>query len=173
MESVFPVAKFRPGGLNGKKRTSEEIKENYEKGDEFAGSNFCQIVGTERPGPLVKLSFGFYEPLDIEDAGISFNENVYGMPARSVAASDSAYLYFECASPRLDGSDEQAALIVGRLRYERKTAEGTLAQRDANMTILHAATLAVAKKLECENDGGLPAKADLRVLEASNSDKEQ
>ncbi|WP_424861164.1 hypothetical protein [Streptomyces sp. MMS24-I29] len=68
---------------------------------------------------------------------------------------------FECVSPRLKGSKENPMRISGRFTRPKATAQNTPEHLAANMEITHAASLAVAKKLQCENNSGLPEKAVL------------
>ncbi|WP_329064108.1 hypothetical protein [Streptomyces sp. NBC_01429] len=53
--------------------------------------------------------------------------------------------------------------------YFKKPDTDSRDRRENNLTVLHAASLAVAKKMECVDDAGLPAKADLRERKPSTA----
>ncbi|MEV7421085.1 hypothetical protein [Streptomyces sp. NPDC091212] len=91
------------------------------------------------------------------------------MGKRSFASYDDSYLFFECASPRVSGSDKAPVRILGSLVYTKKPDTDSRDRRENNLTVLHAASLAVAKKMECADDAGLPAKADLRERKPSTA----
>ncbi|MEW2514109.1 MULTISPECIES: hypothetical protein [Streptomyces] len=82
------------------------------------------------------------------------------MGERAVAAADKAYVFFACRSDRLSASSEVAHIIVGVERGGMpKPPEGdgeTL--KDAYATVAHSFSLAMARELRCEKNGGLPAK---------------
>ncbi|WP_335941312.1 hypothetical protein [Streptomyces sp. PTD5-9] len=104
-----------------------------------------------------KIEFGMYSPQDLND-GYSGDAHHYTMGKLSEAAPAGAFLYFECVSPQFKGSKERPMRIVGSFSHREATAQKTPEHLAENMTIVHAASLAVAKKLQCENNGGLPEK---------------
>ncbi|WP_143203537.1 hypothetical protein [Streptomyces sp. CB01580] len=107
-----------------------------------------------------KINFDMYPPQDVNDKYVS-GRHYYTMGKRSEAAPAGASLYFECVSPQFKGSKEHPMRIYGNFTHGKATAQNTLEHFAENMTIIHAASLAVAKKLQCENNGGLPEKAVL------------
>ncbi|MFD7527572.1 hypothetical protein ACFV8E_08130 [Streptomyces sp. NPDC059849] len=46
--------------------------------------------------------------------------------------------------------------ILGNFGRPKSRGQDVSNPREVNLTVVHAASLAVAKKLECENNGGLP-----------------
>ncbi|MFF7263206.1 hypothetical protein ACFZCL_23410 [Streptomyces sp. NPDC008159] len=82
------------------------------------------------------------------------------MGERAVAAADKARIYFECRSDRLSNSMTVAHIMIGVERWMIPTEpEGDVeALKDAYATVAHSFSLAMAKKLRCEKNGGLPAK---------------
>ncbi|MFB7189913.1 hypothetical protein ACFCZT_32410 [Streptomyces sp. NPDC056230] len=108
-----------------------------------------------------KVNFDIYPPQDLNE-GHSNDEHYYTMGKRSGATSAGAFLYFECVSPRLKGSRETPMRIYGSFTHRKATAQNTPEHWAENMKIVHAASLAVAKELQCENDGGLPEEPVLK-----------
>ncbi|QGZ49173.1 MULTISPECIES: hypothetical protein [Streptomyces] len=74
-----------------------------------------------------------------------------------------AYIFAECVSPQLKGSQERPARIRGTLNVGTPVPSDTVATREANLTVLHSVALAVVKKLGCENNAGLPDKPVLKA----------
>ncbi|MFF3166658.1 MULTISPECIES: hypothetical protein [unclassified Streptomyces] len=91
---------------------------------------------------------------------------VLKMGERAVTAADMAYVFFACRSDKLAGSSEAAHIVVGVERWDMpKPPEGDVeALKDAYATAAHSVSLAMAKELRCEKNGGLPAKPVLEPL---------
>ncbi|MFJ6851310.1 hypothetical protein ACIQM3_12335 [Streptomyces sp. NPDC091271] len=87
---------------------------------------------------------------------------VLKMGERALTATDGAYLRFACRSGKLPGS-EPAHIDIGVERGGMPTEpEGDPdALKDAYATVAHSFSLAMAKELGCENDGGLEAMPSL------------
>jgi hypothetical protein len=77
-----------------------------------------------------------------------------------VAAADVAYVQFVCRSLRLSNASRDAHILIGAEQWGMpKEPEGDIeALKDAYATVAHSVSLAMAKELGCENDGGLPAQ---------------
>ncbi|MER6157229.1 hypothetical protein ABT147_17040 [Streptomyces sp. NPDC001868] len=88
------------------------------------------------------------------------NFTVLKMGERAVAAVDKARVYFACRSDRFSNSTTEAHVVIGVERWMFPTEpEGdTKALKDAYATVAHSFSLAMAKELRCEKNGGLPAK---------------
>lgn len=88
------------------------------------------------------------------------NFTVLKMGERAVAAADKAYVFFACRSARLSDSSRLAHIVIGVQRWEMpKEPEGDIeALKDAYATVAHSVSLAMAKELRCEKNGGLPAR---------------
>ncbi len=82
------------------------------------------------------------------------------MGERTVTAADMAYVFFECRSDRLFQSSEAAHIVVGVERGGMPTEpEGDVQElKDAYATVAHSFSLAMARELGCEKDGGLPER---------------
>ncbi|MBT2461699.1 hypothetical protein J7E92_08575 [Streptomyces sp. ISL-63] len=161
VEAVAGTTSFERRVGGGMARVIEKIKEGYASDRTWSTSEeLCQISGKgvgsrERPS----LSFSIYAPQDVGDPRNPEGTRLFALGKEAVANTRSAGLYFECMSPRLEGSERVPARIRGGLgkAQDRGDAVNNLV---ANLTVLHAASLAVAKELECEGNGGLPEKLD-------------
>lgn len=80
---------------------------------------------------------------------------VLPMGERALAAPDAGSIQFACRSEKLPGSTP-AHIDIDVERWSPKDPEGDPEQlTDAYATVAHSFALAMAKKLRCENDGGL------------------
>ncbi|CAL9612187.1 hypothetical protein [Streptomyces sp. enrichment culture] len=77
----------------------------------------------------------------------------------TLAAADMAYVRFACRSDKL-GSSDDVHIDIGVQHWAMPTeSEGNVkALKDAYATVAHSFSLAMAKELGCEKNGGLPAK---------------
>ncbi|MGW6741012.1 hypothetical protein ACWGDX_09780 [Streptomyces sp. NPDC055025] len=157
LETTVGDTSFWRNGEGALDRVVAKLKSFYADGqDVYGAEEFCRIKGEKRGSGRLNVSFALYKPDDVVDRGHSASQRFYELGKLAVAGSERSTLYFECVSPQLDGSDKDPARISGGIRLsERKVAE-TQALREDNLTVLHAASFALAKKLECENNGGLP-----------------
>ncbi|WP_312023948.1 hypothetical protein [Streptomyces sp. WAC 04229] len=82
------------------------------------------------------------------------------MGERTLAAADKADVQFGCRSDKVAGTGEVAHLAVGVEHWATPTEpEGDIkALKDAYATVAHSFSLAMAKELGCEKNGGLPSK---------------
>ncbi|MEU1011957.1 hypothetical protein [Streptomyces sp. NPDC005890] len=85
---------------------------------------------------------------------------VLKMGEEALAAADMAYVRFACRSDRLSHSSGVAHIDIGVQRWGMpKPPEGDVkALKDAYATVAHSFSLAMAKELRCEKNGGLPAR---------------
>lgn len=85
---------------------------------------------------------------------------VLKMGEEALAAEDQAYIYFACQSDRLSSPTTVAHIVIGvEHRDPFHEPEGDIeALKDAYATVAHSVSLAMAKELRCEKNGGLPAK---------------
>ncbi|MDX3849096.1 hypothetical protein [Streptomyces sp. AK02-01A] len=163
LETAIGDTTFLANGDGALDRTATAVKDFYADGQDVnRGQKFCSVNGKKRGSGGMDISFGLYKQEDALSEGHSASQRPYDLGKRALAGTKNSSLYFECVSPRLDGSDKEAARVLGGLRYSDRELEGTRAEQEANLTVLHAASLALAKKLECENNGGLPTKVVLQ-----------
>ncbi|MGY3204558.1 hypothetical protein [Streptomyces sp. TE5632] len=82
------------------------------------------------------------------------------MGERAVAAADKAYVFFACRGTRLPDSLGLTHIVIGVRHWAVPTEpEGDVkALKDAYATVAHSVSLAMAKELRCEKNGGLPER---------------
>ncbi|MGW1886716.1 hypothetical protein [Streptomyces sp. NPDC001970] len=126
----------------------------------------CSISTEENygngPGD-VRIRFQLSDAAQAKDDGdIAKSLERYEMGVRASMGTERAYVWFSCKSAELPGSDQDPAYVLGEVENRRapKGDEGKL--RDANATLLHSTSRAVARELGCEADAGLKAKPVLR-----------
>ncbi|MGW8765540.1 hypothetical protein ACWGN5_23865 [Streptomyces sp. NPDC055815] len=165
LESVLRTKSFHWSGI-GVERTAEVLIEDQAREGRPPGHPAtCEVItdADSRLGATIDVMFS--EKGALYDDGTKWTaggRHLYGMGLEANTDNKSAYLFVECVSPRLKGSDSRPALIGAEFEFDKpvKTAypPNTPATREAYLTVLHSVTLAVVKKLGCEGDAGLPAK---------------
>ncbi|MGW5970763.1 hypothetical protein [Streptomyces sp. NPDC055186] len=82
------------------------------------------------------------------------------MGERAVAAADKAYVFFACRGTRLPDSLGLAHIVIGVEHWDvwREPEGDVEALKDAYATVAHSVSLAMAKELRCEKNGGLPER---------------
>ncbi|MFF2066491.1 hypothetical protein ACFVWZ_32595 [Streptomyces sp. NPDC058200] len=139
------------------------VKEFYADGQTIVRiRKLCSIKGEARGSGRMDIHFSLYRADDALRTTHSASESPYQLGKRALAGFDGSRLYFECVSPQMNGSGKQPARVYAGMSLDDREVEDTQALREANLTALHAASLALAKELKCENNGGLPEKAVLR-----------
>ncbi|MFE2640925.1 hypothetical protein ACFXKS_25935 [Streptomyces scopuliridis] len=151
--------------------TASAIKDFYAEdpdGRKYVGSKkFCAFSARTREAGSLEIDFGIYRPDDVVGTAHAEDQHLYRLGKRALAGSRRSNLFFECVSPQMDGSDKQPARVYAYSRLSTVGSwevEDTRAVREAHLTVLHAAALAVAKELECKNNGGLPEKVILEPI---------
>ncbi|WP_141698523.1 hypothetical protein [Streptomyces lushanensis] len=164
VESAIGDTSFFATGDDKLGEVATGVKDLYADGQDAytSAGELCVINGEKRGSGRMDISFGLYKPEDVLDDRHSADQRLYALGEQAVAGIKNSSLRFECVSPQLDGSDKDPARIVGLMSFRDPKAPETQALREDNLTVLHAASFALAKNLECENNGGLPQKAVLR-----------
>ncbi|MFD3742719.1 hypothetical protein [Streptomyces sp. NPDC058629] len=166
VESVTGDTVFRRSGPGRMGGVVDALKRGHESGRSWAaGAELCRL--SPKGGGLRDrgvLSFSMYAPQDVGDRRLPEGWQLYTMGKQSEVGPGGASLYFECVSPQLKGSENTPLRIRGGFGRGRSDAPDTRELRDANLEILHAASLAVAEELDCKGKAGLPEKPDLRPL---------
>ncbi|MET7610715.1 hypothetical protein ABZX97_06355 [Streptomyces seoulensis] len=85
---------------------------------------------------------------------------VLKMGERTVTAADSAIVFFKCRSDKLLDSPEAAHVVIEVQHWAMpREPEGNIkALKNAYATVAHSFSLAMAKELRCDKNGGLPTK---------------
>ncbi len=121
----------------------------------------CRAGAAGAPG-RIDISFSRYDDSDLFGEIRPDGLHPYLLGREAMTGPEAAYLFVQCVSPQLKGSQERPAQIDGRLLVEEVKLPDTPPIREANLTVLHSVTLAVVKKLGCENNAGLPDKPVFR-----------
>ncbi|MFD9289900.1 hypothetical protein ACFWBV_16745 [Streptomyces sp. NPDC060030] len=158
LEKVTGEKVFNWANENGMEKVVAALREGYASGRSWAGgADLCEP--DPKGGGLgdeANVSFSMYAPQDVEDERLPAGGELYTMGVQSSVGRGGALLYFECVSPRLEGSDETPLRIQGVFGRGKSDAPDTREYRNMSMTILHTMTLKLVKELDCENNGGLP-----------------
>ncbi|MFD0368807.1 hypothetical protein [Streptomyces sp. NPDC127114] len=150
--------KFDDAPTGGLARAEGQLIEDYGQRERRSQHRpMCRPASSGGMG-RVAIRFGLYRDDDLfGDIRVrGLHPYVMGREARS--GPEKAYLFVMCASPRLQGSDRTPARIMGTLTLDKSKLPDTVAVREANLTVLHSVTLAVVKRLGCENNAGLTEK---------------
>ncbi|MER8032954.1 hypothetical protein ABTZ78_28780 [Streptomyces bauhiniae] len=85
---------------------------------------------------------------------------VLKMGERTVAAADTAIVFFKCRSDKLIVSPEAAHVVIEVEHWgmPKEPEENVQALKNAYATVAHSFSLAMAKQLRCDKNGGLPPK---------------
>lgn len=155
LSKVLETQRFDAAPAGGLARSVEELSEDYAQGlRRSMHTPMCRAspAGASR---LLDVDFGLYGADDLFGNGHSVGLHPYDMGREAQSGPDTAYLFVECVSPRLKGSQERPARIRGTLRFPKSELPDTVATREANLTVLHSVTLALVKRLGCVGNAGL------------------
>ncbi|MEU9921792.1 hypothetical protein AB0H51_10930 [Streptomyces griseoluteus] len=85
---------------------------------------------------------------------------VLKMGEETLAGTEKAYVFFACQSDKLVGSLGEAHIVIGVERggMPRDPQDNVKALKNAYATVAHSFSLAMAKELRCDKNGGLPPK---------------
>ncbi|MFD8261339.1 hypothetical protein ACFV19_20915 [Streptomyces griseoluteus] len=85
---------------------------------------------------------------------------VLKMGEETLAGTEKAYVFFACQSDKLVGSLGEAHIVIGVEHWAmpRDPQDNVEALKNAYATVAHSFSLAMAKELRCDKNGGLPAK---------------
>uniref|UniRef100_UPI0024A8EAA4 hypothetical protein n=1 Tax=Streptomyces sp. CC208A TaxID=3044573 RepID=UPI0024A8EAA4 len=158
LETVLKTKKFNPASSGGLQRAVEQLTEDQAKGERRSSHPpMCTVQDTDGR-PELNVEFGLYDESDLFGEVRGAHLYPYDMGREVQAGYRKAYLFLECVSPRLKGSEKRPAQIRGTVDIGIPLPPDTVAIREANLTVLHSVALAVVRKLGCENDAGLTEK---------------
>ncbi|MFJ8211844.1 hypothetical protein [Streptomyces sp. NPDC096033] len=133
------------------------MEDAYRSGDRIREmpQSTCEVWGLDKelhiPSAIVRFTASSKRD-GLSEAGD------HGVQA-SVAERKVVYLDYDCVSPRV-GSTPDVPLRIKILFHERwQESKGETILRPDYLAVTHSAALAVAKELQCVDDGGLPARA--------------
>ncbi|WP_189945808.1 hypothetical protein [Streptomyces roseolus] len=158
LERVLETKRFEHDPRGGLERGANELVRDYKTARGLTlNPPVCRAnppTGAER----VDLRFGLYVDDDLFGDVHPRGLHPYDMGVEAQSGPKKAYLFVRCVSPRFEGSDKRPARIRGTLVFNDSELPDTVPVREANLTILHSVTLAMARKLGCEDDAGLDEK---------------
>ncbi|MEU3722621.1 hypothetical protein [Streptomyces sp. NPDC031705] len=140
-------------------RDIAQVMENaYRAGKDIRNmpQSTCEVSGSERDHriPRLRVRFTAYSKHadfpDVSDQGVHV----------STRERKAVHLSYDCVSTRV-GSTQDIPLRIGLLFHDRwDDSKGEAVLRADYLAITHSAALAVAKELQCADDGGLPPHAE-------------
>ncbi|WP_234340477.1 hypothetical protein [Streptomyces sp. TP-A0875] len=131
--------------------------------EEFPAStvtkDVCRVytpIGT--PDFDLRITWRLADGVPTEPPAPNFTELKMGEDA--VAAADKAYVQFACRSEKLLSSSSVGHIVIGVQHWAVPTEpEGDVQElKDAYATVAHSFSLAMARELGCEKNGGLPER---------------
>ncbi|MFJ3158739.1 hypothetical protein [Streptomyces kanasensis] len=141
----------------GVRGTAEAIESLHDAHlvDEWLKADLCRVYTPRSDTAAVEITFDLVR----EKALATSNPSLvpYGLGRKAHADAKVAFLYVQCAGPRLADSANRPAVIRGELSRYLEPPLPEEEARQANLRLLAAATRALAKSLQCENDAGLSA----------------
>ncbi|MCX5378124.1 hypothetical protein [Streptomyces sp. NBC_00091] len=140
---------------------ADVLARGYAKAGASLGGEACQatpVDEVERRG----LSLSFEIESELQRTGEESESGKghyweYDLGRNAWAISWQARLFFDCASTRLAGLDKAVPVAASVSMLDGSNGDEP-ELREANLAIVHSASLAMAKELGCENNGGLPDK---------------
>ncbi len=119
----------------------------------------CRVytpIGT--PDFDLRITWRLADGVSTEPPAPNFTQLKMGEDA--VTAADKAYVQFACRSEKLLHSSTVGHIVIGVRHWAMpREPEGDVeALKDAYATVAHSVSLAMAKELRCEKNGGLPAE---------------
>ncbi|MFB7279863.1 hypothetical protein ACFCZV_22355 [Streptomyces hydrogenans] len=165
LETVLNTKRFSHDPRGGLERAAGGLVEDYpESWRRTPGHSLCRAsppTGMDE----VEIEFRLLRrDGDLPGDRHAADLHPYAMGVEALSGPRAAQLYVRCLSPRLEGSGKRPALIMAELDFRRSELSDTVPIREAHLTVLHSVTLAVVRKLACENDAGLDAKPVLKAL---------
>ncbi|MFE6491891.1 hypothetical protein [Streptomyces sp. NPDC057748] len=137
-------------------RAAKELTEKF-KSSATGDGEVCRVYTAQDE---LRVTWQLSGSAPVDDPAAKFS--VLDMGERALAAPDSAFLRFACRSEKAPGAGP-AHVDIGVERGGMPTEPDgdPEALKDAYATVVHSFSLAMAKELGCENDGGLKAKPSL------------
>ncbi|MFD8011257.1 hypothetical protein [Streptomyces sp. NPDC058955] len=165
LETVLKTKRFSHAPRGGLKRSADALVTDYAKSEGRTPSrSLCRVNPSTGGLDEVAIEYRYWRDVNLHKDRHSARLHPYGVGVEALSGSVGAHLYVTCVSSRLPGSEKRPARIWGVLRVAWNMVPDTVPIREAHLTILHSATLAVVRELGCENDAGLTEKPVLRPL---------
>jgi len=142
------------GASGAAKELISEYRSNGINGNGKIG--FCWIYRASQDLSDITISFSFAAEVPDSDKVASVF-TPYKMGTLALAGEQKAVLYMECSSSRFESDGSRESFTIRgetRNRYDPDGSPVTL--RERNLTVMHSASLALAKAMECKNNANLP-----------------
>ncbi|MFD4241565.1 hypothetical protein ACFWP3_08220 [Streptomyces sp. NPDC058525] len=164
LEKVSGATVFAPpksGESAGIAWVADVLAQGYAKAGGSLGGQACKATPLDDQNRR-RVSVGFEIQSDLERTGENSESGKghyweYDLGRNALAISNQAKLFFDCASTRLAGLDK-AVPVAGSVTVSDGSKGDEPELREANLAIVHSASLAMAKELGCKDNGGLPDK---------------
>ncbi|MGW0604352.1 hypothetical protein [Streptomyces sp. NPDC002640] len=119
--------------------------------------DICRVYTPDAPGFELRITWSLVDGPPTGTPARKFTQLPMG--ERAGAAANKAYVQFACQSDRfVDAAAEAHIVIDVEHRTSREPEDDSEALREAYATVAHSVSLAMAKELGCEKDGGLPTE---------------
>ncbi|KUJ70254.1 hypothetical protein ACZ90_04970 [Streptomyces albus subsp. albus] len=166
LEKLRDTHQFRNEDSDFLDVSAKEIRDIHaEEPDGRIGKCYIPQERSKRSLGSTEIGVFGYEPRDLSNP-----ERLRGKTARyrlgklAIAGPWDAQLYFECVSPQFEDSSKRPARVVVVLNHFDRHGTYPTTLRETNMKVVYSASLALARKLECKNDGGLPGRLVLKQI---------
>ncbi|MFF7437203.1 hypothetical protein [Streptomyces sp. NPDC008122] len=164
METVLATKEFQWDGTGLERTAKALIDDQAVLGRAPGVPPMCEVGAAADSRLGFSVDFRLYDSEDLFDDGTEWTaegRHLYGLGREASTDNEKAYLFVGCTSPQMKGSDRESAPIESTLRFRKPMKSGayppnTPATREAYLTVLHSVTLAVVKKLGCQDNAGLP-----------------
>ncbi|MFF9339475.1 MULTISPECIES: hypothetical protein [unclassified Streptomyces] len=164
LETVLNTKRFDHDPRGGLDRATGELLADYPEAEGWAPRRSVCRVSAPTSSDEVSIEFRLSGTIDLPGDEHAGDMHPYDMGVEALSGPRRVELYVTCVSPRLQGSDKRPALIMGSLTFLRSKLPDTVPVREATLTVLHSVTLAVVRKLGCEDDAGLTEKPVFKPL---------
>lgn len=157
LENLTDATSFEHTVTDGLSETEKFLKSEYRKNVNWSrsSSTLC-VAAREERGHAIRMNVDVYAPWDVTDKHHPLGVDAYRVGKKAWAGVTRSDVYFECVSPKLEGSAARPLRVHASIRMSKARTPDSREYREAYLTVLHSASLKLAKKMECENSGGLP-----------------
>ncbi|MFB7517977.1 hypothetical protein [Streptomyces sp. NPDC056144] len=162
--SLLGTDAYGESGIGLGRTTDALIADQAREGRPPGHPATCEITTDASPKSGLGVDVWLHDSDSLYDDGTATwwkqGRYLYAMGREASADEKGAHLFVQCTSPRLKGSDKEPAPVGASIGFDKPIKgaypANTAATREAYLTVLHSVTLGIVKKLECENNAGLP-----------------
>lgn len=157
LKVITGASRFEGSGEEGTvANAAEELGEAFVSSSTGDG-DVCRIYALDDE---LRITWQLSGSAPTDDPASKFT--VLKMGERALTATDGSFLRFACRSGKLTGTEPaHIDISVERGGMPTEPEGDPEASKDAYATVAHSFSLAMAKELGCENDGGLEARPSL------------